>query len=47
MRFRERFGLVRVDFDNDNRTRTKKVSATYYSQVIATRCILETGECVS
>lgn len=43
---RERFGLIRVDFDNANRTRTKKASATYYAKVIATRCILDTEDCV-
>lgn len=43
---RERFGLVRVDFEDGNRTRTKKKSAEYYAQVIKTHCILESAQCV-
>lgn len=43
---RERFGLIYVDFEDEDRTRTKKASADYYKNVIKTRCILEDGNCV-
>lgn len=44
--FRERFGLIYVDFDDDERPRIPKASAEYYANVIKTRCILEDGSCV-
>nr|CAI5862360.1 unnamed protein product [Callosobruchus analis] len=37
--YSEQFGLYHVDFNNPNRTRTKKKSADYYKKVIATRSI--------
>lgn len=45
--FSEKFGLYSVDFDNDNRTRTAKASAHYYKKVVASKCLLETGNCTS
>ncbi|KAJ8943035.1 hypothetical protein NQ318_022579, partial [Aromia moschata] len=42
--FTEKFGLYQVDFNNPNRTRTAKKSATFYKNVINTRCLLDSCE---
>ncbi|KAJ8963511.1 hypothetical protein NQ317_010576 [Molorchus minor] len=42
--YTEKFGLYQVDFSSGNRTRTPKKSATYYSKVISTRCLVDTCE---
>lgn len=47
LRFSEKFGLYSVDFEDDNRTRTAKASAHYFKQVVASKCLLETGNCVT
>ncbi|XP_060532762.1 myrosinase 1-like [Cylas formicarius] len=42
--YTEKFGLIKVDFDDPQRTRTWKSSAKYYQNVIATRCLLNQCE---
>lgn len=44
--FRERFGLIHVNFKDDDRTRTPKASAEFYKKVIETRCLLEDVSCI-
>lgn len=38
--FRQRFGIVQVDFESPERTRTYKASAEWYKRVVATRAIV-------
>lgn len=42
--FRERFGIYQVDFEDDDRRRTKKSSARFYREVIE-RCVIGKQEC--
>ncbi|XP_060525642.1 myrosinase 1-like [Cylas formicarius] len=42
--YRVKYGLVQIDFDNPNRTRTFKDSAKWYQKVIAARCLDEVCE---
>ncbi|XP_030754216.1 myrosinase 1-like [Sitophilus oryzae] len=42
--YTQKIGIVQVDFDSPNRTRTFKKSAEWYQNVIATRCLVD--ECV-
>ncbi|KAJ8943037.1 hypothetical protein NQ318_022581 [Aromia moschata] len=42
--YTEKFGLYQVDFSSENRTRTPKQSASYYKNVIKTRCLVDTCE---
>nr|AHZ59665.1 glycoside hydrolase family 1 [Phyllotreta striolata] len=42
--YTERFGLVQVDFNDPNRTRTRKNSSYYYEKVCRTRCLVD--ECI-
>lgn len=37
-------GLYAVDFEDANRTRTPKLSAEYYKNVIKTRCLVDVCE---
>ncbi|XP_013188038.1 myrosinase 1 [Amyelois transitella] len=37
--YSERFGLYEVDYESPNRTRTARLSASYYSQIANTRCL--------
>lgn len=42
--YSEKFGLYSVDFEDPDRPRTAKVSATYIKNVIATRCLVRECE---
>nr|XP_023029426.1 myrosinase 1-like [Leptinotarsa decemlineata] len=42
--YSERFGIYHVDFSSPNRTRIKKKSATWYQNLIKTKCIVD--ECI-
>ncbi|XP_076251574.1 myrosinase 1-like [Rhynchophorus ferrugineus] len=42
--YTQKFGIIHVDFDSPNRTRTFKTSAYWYKNVVATRCLVE--ECL-
>lgn len=45
--FRQKLGLVQVDFDSPERTRTPKDSYYWYQQVNKNRCLLSNHiECV-
>ncbi|XP_076259780.1 myrosinase 1-like [Rhynchophorus ferrugineus] len=37
--YTQRFGIISVDFDSPNRTRTFKDSGRWYQKVVATRCL--------
>ncbi|XP_060534450.1 myrosinase 1-like isoform X2 [Cylas formicarius] len=39
--YTQRFGIIKVDFDDPQRTRTWKSSAKYYQNVVSTRCLLD------
>ncbi|XP_050306292.1 lactase/phlorizin hydrolase-like [Anthonomus grandis grandis] len=39
--YTQRFGIVQVDFDSPNRTRTYKSSAEWYKRVVAARAIVD------
>jgi len=42
--YRQKLGLIYVDQDSEDKTRTWKASARYYQNVIKTRCLVD--ECV-
>ncbi|KAF7284531.1 hypothetical protein GWI33_022117 [Rhynchophorus ferrugineus] len=39
--YTQRFGIISVDFDSPNRTRTFKDSGRWYQKVVATRCLTD------
>ncbi|XP_060532760.1 myrosinase 1-like [Cylas formicarius] len=39
--YTQKFGIIHVDFNSPNRTRTWKKSAKWYQNVIATRCLVD------
>ncbi|KAJ3666407.1 hypothetical protein Zmor_001849 [Zophobas morio] len=42
--YSEKFGMYNVNFANPERPRTPKASASYYANVIASRCLVDTCE---
>ncbi|XP_076259783.1 myrosinase 1-like [Rhynchophorus ferrugineus] len=39
--YTQKFGIIHVDFDSPNRTRTFKESGRWYQKVVATRCLID------
>ncbi|XP_050305723.1 myrosinase 1-like [Anthonomus grandis grandis] len=42
--YTQRYGIINVDFDSDNRTRTFKDSAKWYQRTVSTYCLVEQCE---